>query len=745
MSMIALREVHNHQRRSIITANGPLEWNSRGIHLEVKAKTTNNYYKFSVDSILGRLSCAPEPAQLLFKGLLHALTSFALPDGLTGRTGTEEAFAILSSGQCQPWQPLDSKSISVIQTLATLGPRREYYPSDKRLLQRVVWGHSLSANAQSDFFYTAIREIITKSNHLCDFSLNSSDSKIEPKDCDIHLRKRGKVQESRYQRTNDITKLLAKDKDCVYKPRDRDVTSRAVNTSHISRIVWSSQFRVNTSCELTSIMATWSLIGGFKDISQEGSITLKSLIENHMSLDWGSQLQFCKEAYHSGRFKLIFRLSLLAFSENPDMDMIKMFAAVGRTEELNKLPTPAGSSFNFTEGTRPNEGKLERALATICPKYVENPKLGRGEQAKRRKTHEDSQAHKCQMIARHLTHQWPVECPSLETLIISEIDLEAVLEAIKPKWLLIYQNFRLLEYIQHVQKALDSFRGEKNHPRPAEWSNELPVHTWEQDRAAVPSLPELLMNDGPSISPLADMCTPGSEDKGSSSTAETRALSTLINRFVENTIDPARKMYGQDLRMSLKAYEAKPHESHQQLIPGSFSQNKIGAAIHKSSDATKAMISNIELACAESDQRSHWLGLTMLWPAVTPVTILEQLRSTACTNLSHSMKEAIIAYGMSITILQKYYRMQDAVVSKQHRAFGGQRLVEEYHNIGHQNWNPMEAPEWLLIQIEADILFRPEQVDVANAIIANESTTNAVLQLNMGKGKMVSKVDVHFH
>ena len=44
-------------------------------------------------------------------------------------------------------------------------------------------------------------------------------------------------------------------------------------------------------------------------------------------------------------------------------------------------------------------------------------------------------------------------------------------------------------------------------------------------------------------------------------------------------------------------------------------------------------------------------------------------------------------------------------------------------------------PDWLLLEIDSDILIRWEQVDVAHAIIAPESRKNTVLQLNMGKGK----------
>ncbi|KAK8065727.1 hypothetical protein PG997_012474 [Apiospora hydei] len=449
MSMIVLREVYNHQQRSIITANGLLEWHLRGIHSEVTAKANNDYYRFSVDRILGRLTCAPEPGQLLFKGLLHAFTSFVLPDVLTGRTGTEEAFAILASGQCQPWQPLDPKSTSIIKSLAALGPQREYYPSDKRHLQKVIWDKRLSPTAQSDFFYTAVHRIASKSNHLCGFSLKGSNSKFVVEDCHSHLRRRGKVQSSRYQRTNDITKLFTKGKVCVYEPRDRKVSPRAENTYHISSICWDLHLKINTSRELKSIMRSWSLIGGFKDTSSDSSTTLGSLIEDHMSHSWGAHLQFCKRTYLSGRFKLIFHLSLLAFSGKPDMDMIKALAAFGRVKELIDLPTPSGSSFSIAEEEiQPNEDKLATLLAPFSPGYVEDPKLRREEQERKRRSHQDSQTQKCHKMARHLVKQWPVESPTFERFNSSTMDLEAALEAVKPKWLRAYQNFQLLEYIE---------------------------------------------------------------------------------------------------------------------------------------------------------------------------------------------------------------------------------------------------------------------------------------------------------
>lgn len=36
-------------------------------------------------------------------------------------------------------------------------------------------------------------------------------------------------------------------------------------------------------------------------------------------------------------------------------------------------------------------------------------------------------------------------------------------------------------------------------------------------------------------------------------------------------------------------------------------------------------------------------------------------------------------------------------------------ILNELANCGHTNWDPMEFSEWLLLEIESNILIRPEQ------------------------------------
>ncbi|KAM4066192.1 hypothetical protein HRG_000332 [Hirsutella rhossiliensis] len=69
----------------------------------------------------------------------------------------------------------------------------------------------------------------------------------------------------------------------------------------------------------------------------------------------------------------------------------------------------------------------------------------------------------------------------------------------------------------------------------------------------------------------------------------------------------------------------------------------------------------------------------------------------------------------------------------------GKDLIQSHNALrelgGHNNWDPIQFPDWLLLEIESNILIRREQIEVAKAIISPPSSSNSVLQLNMGRGK----------
>ncbi|RYP57321.1 hypothetical protein DL771_011492 [Monosporascus sp. 5C6A] len=141
-------------------------------------------------------------------------------------------------------------------------------------------------------------------------------------------------------------------------------------------------------------------------------------------------------------------------------------------------------------------------------------------------------------------------------------------------------------------------------------------------------------------------------------------------------------------------------------------------------------LERISAALAAEDVRSMWLRLGAIWPCTSPAEVLALLRTASRHSFGTGMKNALIHYGLAVANLQHLERIHHALLRGDKRA-----LTEELQNPGHDNWSPVQFPDWLLLEIDSDFLIRAEQVNVARAVIAPQSGRNSVLQMNMGKGK----------
>ncbi|KAH6616239.1 hypothetical protein B0J18DRAFT_469477 [Chaetomium sp. MPI-SDFR-AT-0129] len=189
-----------------------------------------------------------------------------------------------------------------------------------------------------------------------------------------------------------------------------------------------------------------------------------------------------------------------------------------------------------------------------------------------------------------------------------------------------------------------------------------------------------------------------------------------------------RKTYARDLTQSLEAF--KKLKTPQQLATFlGLRDNK--RDVSQFLGAFASLKGSLERPTpAMSDRRIHWLKMGGLWPAITTVSLLEPLGSTANPSFGTGVRDALITFGLAITNLQRAMRLNDCV-----RAGDTSRFQDEEANLGHTNWKPQDHPDWLLLEIDSNLLIRPSQVDVARATILPASGTNSVLQMNMGQGK----------
>ncbi|KAK3671303.1 hypothetical protein LTR78_008763 [Recurvomyces mirabilis] len=117
-----------------------------------------------------------------------------------------------------------------------------------------------------------------------------------------------------------------------------------------------------------------------------------------------------------------------------------------------------------------------------------------------------------------------------------------------------------------------------------------------------------------------------------------------------------------------------------------------------------------------------------LWPRLSPEMFLQQLGRHG--DLPEAWKSCIVHYGLALTALQRARRLIALA-----EASSQEDLANELRNTGHQNWDPMDSPESLLMEVESGVMIREVQEQIAAQMRRPQNGDNAVMQLNMGEGK----------
>jgi hypothetical protein len=779
---LVCRNVDNPFRRTVLVPFGNVIAKRRGCHVVVKIESNSNYGKFPINDTLGRIDCAAEPALVYTKALLHACTSFLLPDPLTGRTGTEESLHWLRSGICRPWTVIRYLlEFAPLHQIARLTPVREYYPTGLKVMKTDRWATNVTNHMQHPLYRQVVEEILATSKELETFSTvrdndDSTDYQVLPPGGEAHLTRRALVRRRLYERrlAADDDDLMPEVTDKVYLSRDRPSASdvrcaRVMETTHLLR-TRPDTFR--TPHNLATILAQGNTIGGYG--TEYATVSLSDRMRVDIRENWGSLVEYCRHGRSS--YSVMLLLATLSFRENVDEALLKALVAFAIFGELQVLPFPRWASyFNFRPDGEPQLGdvvKLINPFRTSAPKE-DGEELGQLMNAKQRRkierakeTFEMKSEEHCRYLAKFLLAQWPCREPDMSILPRNDllVNTSAALEAVRPEWLRLYQNRDLAAHLEHVQRILDQHRSdfELSIPPPIAYEEvfQPPSHcrgaelpTWASDILAKPfssSNPNMstIQAENPFSEwlPLASTLNDGCQSSARTgnrqavaSNAQPRVSLRETARYMEELQEIignlgkskslVRKHYARDLSQSLAAFRnlRTPRQLANPFLylrDNSASRSDVLRTFLSLKDSLEKQTEGM------SARRIRWLKLGGLWPAVTAVTLLEQLRSTANPRFGTGMRAALISFGLAITRLQRDERLNDCVL-----AGDRSRFQDEESNIGHSNWNVEDHPDWLLLEIEMNLLIRPTQVDVAQATISPASGANSVLQMNMGHGK----------
>jgi len=699
--------------------------------------------RLGIDPDLGQLTCAPESRLLYAKALLHALTSFPLSDGLTGRTGTEEALRTLESGRCQPWQPLSPGAVALLEQINYLVPDRKYYPLDKRDLQTVAWSSSLTASIQHESFSPVVRAILAKSDQLKAFEGrmhgNEEGAHSVLREEISHLCQRAETRRLGFERgaTCRSGDVQSRQLNFRYTRRNPDATpNMATIVYQVTKDFVHRSRGIQFTRPTTAVLQGSKMVGGFHETGLGSAVLpLSSLICESLIGQFGTLASMFRRMESANPYQALFKLALLTFAPDSNIDLLRLFIAYFSLEELGTVEPPDGLAFfNFKANEKPSPAALKQSIHQA---YNQSD-ISRTTR-KERKTEVES-------IAMLLCKQWPTERPQATGLGEPRVlDRERVLNLVRGEWARLHRNWQLSEYLDRVHAILDKHRpphtllpqisalaarGPLIQPSPIAQRGGPAVPFLVRD-IQLSDLPRSL-SDGLAHGPWASSHTPRhTKDKPAgklgTKAQEVTELAKILTLFTDSP-HVLRQCYGKSLEASLEALENSTSGADTDKLQ--TTSKTIQGAISNAHAVMKQQLSVAFAAFSSRDPRFKWLELGGLWLWNTPVSFLELLRTSNTQHLAKGTRALLISFGLSITRLQRLRRILNAELGGDHS-----NAALEWRNTGHGVWNPTEHSDWLLLEIDNNMLIRPDQVEVARAIIAPAEGANSVLQMNMGSGK----------
>lgn len=750
------RLVLRHEKlRSVIIPHGKISFEKCQTHVSVDINTKNlqrvKYHTYTIDHILGRLVGNGSLLSHLYKCYLHAVTSYCVPDPLTRRTGTEEAISELQAAATWSFQTLDTsgKEAELFKLIADLTPGRVYYPRHKKFMQQVTW-NCLSPIAQHDAFHTIVDAV---SSHVSRFHIFHEDlwelsARYYQTTSAPELLERAAIRNAVYRTEQFGGSLATCVEDAVYLARDaKNKSTKESEVCYIAGMVEYPPVKLEVCADLEKLFEGWGLLTGRR--SEEEVQCMVGYNPRWMNEElkdvWCSFYDtLTQNPPRYNKYQLMFLLSAFAYNPAVSLETVGTLLAIATIPQFRDIKLPNYIEYNLYEGYGPDKDALVRAVKD-CTADLEEilaleesraellgdldmPFTVRIQVPPARKMELDLQS---RVFAAKLVSQWPCDTPQPPEGDYPRLDVQAAMVRITPFFKNWYRNNLFEDFVERVQHILNSVNsketgvfssytfktfGKQKKPSAPKCS---PISLAALFNRPAPRLPEPPSLVGPSAggpTPATAQTTAGTE------------LQTLIRSFRNKRKKGFHMTYADDLEKSLQALRSE----QESVMDDQGKDGKDGLESFKNKCVKN--LSDIWGTIEESLKPAEKLGDTLLykaglWPRLSPTSLLQHLATAGNSknDIPPGWKTVLVTYGNAITMLQRAERLLNSV--------GSPDFPKELENIGHQNWDPLERSDWLLMEIESNILVRPVQADIASQMISPPSNQNSIVQLLMGEGK----------
>ncbi|KAL2413203.1 hypothetical protein ABEF95_002207 [Exophiala dermatitidis] len=766
-SLLVLRAVSGRSDagvRSVLVPHGDVSVSTMLPHVAVEVRLKEavdiTFSHYRIDDKLGRL-VADDLEGHLYKTYLHAVTSFPEEDELTGRTGSEESLLNLSDPITRTSIPLSSRSCKLLFMIAQLSPVRSFYPPGMNKMHSDTFIGVLSCLSQRDIFYRSVEEIFSHNHKSC-FLFESASVQRLSYAGDLPLLDRSYRRTRKLYPCEYMTAAPSRAEDSPYLSRDRDNSRNQEAAALMAGLVatWPSTFSVCS--DLNGLMSEWKHISGFQE--EFSDLSYASLLGDELCQQFARLLVYCK-APSTSRENLAFLLSLLVFGDPSIANKVRTLLAFAVSPTLRCLPFPDSNTYNLGQGHAVDRTELSTILSVCQRAFVptvtrEENDTGQEEsgdnhdslreqrEAYERELNNQRQQYECelsdqrQQIFDAVEASWPadsVKLPARESVTHHKFeDLKELLDGRLAAW---FKNYTFLDQLDTMDESLAGF--DRLWDGPEQFSNVLQTphrHKMKCEQTQFSLLD--VMRAAPATDHVLDELRPSTLDGDLATSVcvlegaraqdleakELRhawgQLEQMVQELRTDTSSIAQN-YGTTLNESIKCLKTKIAKGESRLKLSN--ESLLGQKAKEVRDSIRFILDRSRQLLRPRVECQQGLVSARLWPHISALALLQLLTAQYRSQVPQGWLKVATLLAREVTALQRLERMQKYLVINDQFA-----LQRELTNPAHAAWDPEQWPDWLLLEIQNNILIRPVQVRVAQELIQPE---NGLVLLGMGEGK----------
>ncbi|KAF2170452.1 hypothetical protein M409DRAFT_51492 [Zasmidium cellare ATCC 36951] len=733
--------------RTVLVLAAPLSYSKNKDHVSVTASTTSDakVYAIGVDEQLKRMIRTNDLDCKLYMAYLHALTSFCLPDPLTLKTGTEEALDILRSKGVASFEQLSQPSIDVLHAISQLSPSRRHYPAQEQVMQQTEWDSNLGFLSQHSEFEVVVASLFCQSQSTNvfypdhDVNFPCLNSTVDA------LRKRDSIRSSTFRVAGYGADSHTTLYDVPYSGRDQGINS-AQRVSTVAALVtrettdhhWAAASQthlwslmkdhakiqgVNTSVEISRMRYDAGLLGS------SFAVTMLPALQRWL----GAQIS------RQHTFSIVMWLATLAFEQDADIILLQFLVSCFKTSELAAICAPDIVSFAPTQGYAIVKQKLRDALVASRRDFNQSPE-SRWERIKNEKSKDYSNRRhtgwnrSCEAIIPQLVadllSQWPSQCASVPVIANAStyFDLNKAISTINKHFQATYRNFLLRGYLMEIEKAMAPTPHRAVHLPPL-LSLRPPVLV-PSEKGFISEIDAFSAIVAPTLphSPTVLLVSDRPPTRATAQSKPEPRLKGMIQRL--NTVagqSSYELVYASDLKDSLQSLVSRDDPSGPTAVE--ISRDTLLKYVGRCELYTEQVYDSV-VTTLRSLPNAAGAASILHCPRLCPVLLLKQLARDRWSDLSNEWQRCVVTYGLALTALQRAKRLLKLSDPSRKEDF-----LKELRNSGHTNWDPMNYPETLLMEVESGFIVREVQEQIAREMRQPTLKGNEVLQLNMGEGK----------